>query len=438
MSAPIFISHSSKDQKTARTICTALENRGFTCWIASRDVGPGENFQEAIVRAIRGAKVMVLLLTENANNSTEIMKELALASHHRILVIPTRVEDVVPSEALAYELATRQWIDLFSDWEQAIQRLVSRVAEVVPIKNAEAVARLSEAAPDDLATTHGPIRRVIAAFNAGRHAVPAVNFAIGTGCVAAIAAVVLGFAGQPRAAVVILGSLLVALVLIVLFALLQLHKNPGVKTAGIAALWAVSLCLVSFLALAATGIGFRWPTIVASILAIEDGVTCGRSTERSVAFSCEPDGDFVVTNIRLDDSDGGLVVREKPTVQSIGRGAIPPNATGVAITGACQTDWCPVRCKQMKLIGWSRQRYLSPRADTLNEVTGRNPNDPLGLTIRTGPHRTCHATGLISYQSRDVILHWCQPSPIDSTTWCRITYKKHSGWIEQGFLEPQH
>jgi hypothetical protein len=128
----IFISHSSKDQTVARTLCTALESRGLTCWIASRDVGAGENFQESIVAAIRAAKVMVLVFSENANNSSEIKKELALASQHKIAVIPARVEDVAPVAALAYELATRQWINLFGDWESEIETLCDRVRQIVP------------------------------------------------------------------------------------------------------------------------------------------------------------------------------------------------------------------------------------------------------------------------------------------------------------------
>jgi hypothetical protein len=115
MTAPIFISYASKDRGVAGTVCEALENRGFSCWISPRDIGPGENFQVAIVRAIRGAKVMVLIFSANANNSEEIKKELALAGQSRLVVIPVRVEDVTPDEASAYEFATRQWIDLFED-----------------------------------------------------------------------------------------------------------------------------------------------------------------------------------------------------------------------------------------------------------------------------------------------------------------------------------
>ena len=128
MASHIFISHSSKDQKVARTICTALENRGLTCWVYSRNIQPGQNFQEQIVRAIRAAKIMVLVFTANANSSNEIKKELALASQNNLVVIPVRIEDVIPNEAFVYEFATRQWIDLFEDWEASIARLVELIA----------------------------------------------------------------------------------------------------------------------------------------------------------------------------------------------------------------------------------------------------------------------------------------------------------------------
>ena len=44
----------------------------------------------------------------------------------------------------------------------------------------------------------------------------------------------------------------------------------------------------------------------------------------------------MVVNIRMDDADSGLMVREGPGLQSLGR-PIPANATGVGITGACNT-----------------------------------------------------------------------------------------------------
>jgi hypothetical protein len=150
MQSPIFISHSSKDQKAARTICAALENRGQSCWIYSRDIRPGQNFQEQIVKAIRAAKIMVLVFTANANSSDEIKKELALASQHRLLVIPVKLEDVIPNEAFAYEFATRQWIDLFGDWEASISRLVDAITSAEGSKQSADLPRLPESSSEGI------------------------------------------------------------------------------------------------------------------------------------------------------------------------------------------------------------------------------------------------------------------------------------------------
>ena len=128
MAADIFISFASKDIKVATTLCSALESRGFSCWIAARDIEPGENFQISIVRALRRARIMLLVFTANSNTSEEMTKELALASQQKIMVIPLRVEDVTPNDAFAYEFATRQWIDAFADWESSIDQLSRRVA----------------------------------------------------------------------------------------------------------------------------------------------------------------------------------------------------------------------------------------------------------------------------------------------------------------------
>jgi hypothetical protein len=159
MTAPIFVSYASKDREAALSLCHALENRGCRCWISIRDIGPGENFQVAIPRAIHDAKVMVLVFSAESNNSNEVKKELALASQNRLIVIPVRVEDVTPDDAFAYELATHQWIDVFEDWENSIQRLseqLLRVAEVMPQPVAASTTLGTEPAQAHPATPETP------------------------------------------------------------------------------------------------------------------------------------------------------------------------------------------------------------------------------------------------------------------------------------------
>jgi tetratricopeptide (TPR) repeat protein len=127
-SAPVFISYATADRKQALSVCKALERRGTSCWISCRDVAPGENYQEAIVRSLRTARAVVLVFSGAANNSNEIKKELSLASRYEVPVMALRIEDVEPSDAFAYELSTRQWIDAFEGWDQSIEALAQRIA----------------------------------------------------------------------------------------------------------------------------------------------------------------------------------------------------------------------------------------------------------------------------------------------------------------------
>jgi tetratricopeptide (TPR) repeat protein len=125
----VFISFATANRKQALSVCEAIERRGLNCWLSSRDVEPGENYQEAIVHSIRNARSMVLVFSEAANKSDEIKKELSLASRYRVPVIALRIEDVEPTEAFAYELSTRQWIDAFEGWDRSIDSLVDRIAQ---------------------------------------------------------------------------------------------------------------------------------------------------------------------------------------------------------------------------------------------------------------------------------------------------------------------
>lgn len=137
-----FLSYSTADRREAAAICDTLEARGFACWMAARDVRPGENYQEAIVHAIREAGALVLVFSEHANRSDEIKKELSLASRFHVPVIAVRIADVDPSDAFAYELSTRQWIDLFDDRTHAIDAVVRRLAEQAGVSR-------DEVRPDD-------------------------------------------------------------------------------------------------------------------------------------------------------------------------------------------------------------------------------------------------------------------------------------------------
>jgi SH3-like domain-containing protein len=168
------------------------------------------------------------------------------------------------------------------------------------------------------------------------------------------------------------------------------------------------------------------------------GDVCLKPDEHLAVASCgEAEGNYVVTNVRSDDSDRGLHVREKPDIKSTSWGVLKPNTTELAV-GTCSSGWCPVQCKGQGLKGWSRDRYLSLRSGVTFTVTGIS-QAATGLALRNGPAQTCSAVDSIPSDGSNVIIHSCQESPIGTTQtqWCLVTYEKRSGWVPLANLTRQ-
>jgi hypothetical protein len=123
----IFICYSSKDEAVAREVVDFLEAEALRCWISLRDVPAGQNYQETIVQAIESAGGFIFLFSAESSKSGEIKKELSLAGSMNVPVFPLRLTPILPSGALRYELATRQWIDLFPDRQKALGKLVETI-----------------------------------------------------------------------------------------------------------------------------------------------------------------------------------------------------------------------------------------------------------------------------------------------------------------------
>jgi hypothetical protein len=107
----VFISHSTKDKPAADEVCAALEERNIRCWIAPRDIMPGADWSASIVQAIRGSRIVLLILSAHANASAQIKREVECASNAGATLVPLRIEEVMPNASLEYFLCNIQWLD---------------------------------------------------------------------------------------------------------------------------------------------------------------------------------------------------------------------------------------------------------------------------------------------------------------------------------------
>lgn len=160
----VFVSHSTRNKNVADAVTGYLEGTGQRCWIAPRNIEPGENYGEAILRGIYGCRVFVLVFSDHANQSRHVLKEVERAINADKVIIPFRIEAAMPSGAMEYFLSTDQWLDALSaPLEPHLAHLQKTIAGVLGNKATQTAATLSaeefrqaaqemdELAPDDWA-----------------------------------------------------------------------------------------------------------------------------------------------------------------------------------------------------------------------------------------------------------------------------------------------
>jgi WD40 repeat protein len=137
MSRDVFISHASKDKAVADEVCAKLESQGFRCWIAPRDIGPGALFAEAISDAIPECRILLLVLSSNANVSDHVPREVDEAVRAGKPIIPFKIEDVEPSTRLRHYVNVIHTLDAHTQpLEAHLQSLAKAVQELLHHGNA--------------------------------------------------------------------------------------------------------------------------------------------------------------------------------------------------------------------------------------------------------------------------------------------------------------
>lgn len=119
MAHDVFISYSTRDKATADAVCHALEQRAIRCWIAPRDVEAGRSWKRSIVEGIRNARLMVLVFSAEANDSSQVQREVDIAFEAGHPILPFRIEDVEMNPDLYYCIASRHWLVVEADHDGA-------------------------------------------------------------------------------------------------------------------------------------------------------------------------------------------------------------------------------------------------------------------------------------------------------------------------------
>lgn len=104
----IFISYKAEEFDEANSVKTALEENGISCWMAPMSIKGGLSYASEIPKAIRNCKVFVLVLSEKAQSSNWIPRELDQAINENKIIMPFMIENCPLQDEFAFYLSNVQ------------------------------------------------------------------------------------------------------------------------------------------------------------------------------------------------------------------------------------------------------------------------------------------------------------------------------------------
>ncbi len=126
----VFISFSSKDRQIVDAVICSLEGKRIKCWVSYRDADPGEEYAASIVRAIKSCEVVLLIFSENSNNSKHVLNEINSAVNAGKAIIPFKLSEFELNESFEYYLGKTHWLDAITP---PIQKHIDLLCERIGI-----------------------------------------------------------------------------------------------------------------------------------------------------------------------------------------------------------------------------------------------------------------------------------------------------------------
>ena len=141
-----FISYSTKNQSDADALKQLLEKQGIRTWMAPGDIPAGSKYAQVINQAIKECSCFLLLLTDAAQNSVWVSKEVERAVHYGKTILPLKMEELVLNDEFEFYISTDQIV--------AVQRIDEKAESLQKVLT---VVRALTGKTDELAQAE-PVR----------------------------------------------------------------------------------------------------------------------------------------------------------------------------------------------------------------------------------------------------------------------------------------
>lgn len=108
----IFISYASVDFNRVINILKTLEEMGYNCWYAPRDITPGSPYAREIIKGIETCPIFMVVLTENSVSSDNVLNEIENAHTLHKTIIPVFLNSLTLPPEMNFYLRRLHWATL--------------------------------------------------------------------------------------------------------------------------------------------------------------------------------------------------------------------------------------------------------------------------------------------------------------------------------------
>lgn len=145
----VFLSYASKDKTWAEAACAVLEQNRIRCWIAPRDITPGDEWGAAIINGIKASRIMVLVFSGHANGSAQVRREVERAISRSLVVLPIRIENIDPEGSMAFAIGNTHWLDAFTPPIENQLRILTHAVKTLLETESSAAKATEPVVPSD-------------------------------------------------------------------------------------------------------------------------------------------------------------------------------------------------------------------------------------------------------------------------------------------------
>jgi hypothetical protein len=124
----IFISHSSLDKRFVRKLESAIKRAGFSVWLDEHELIPGDPVSERIADALKEARVVIVVVSDNSIKSKWLKYELNLATSRMIKGDCRVIPAVLESGSLPPEVAGLLYADFKTSFPNGVKGILTALS----------------------------------------------------------------------------------------------------------------------------------------------------------------------------------------------------------------------------------------------------------------------------------------------------------------------